>query len=111
MNGDQVLKQMLTDGTNSRSPSRKGMLKSARKEPRTVFAGDGNVQPPEPPEEEGVDLEHMGAELRAHCWDSTLVLSSSPSSSQDCSSGMGSRTRTKASSNLLRLRYKHMRPR
>jgi len=32
---------------------------------RTLFAGDGNVSPPEP-EESGVDLEHMGAEFRAH---------------------------------------------
>jgi len=32
---------------------------------RTLFAGDGNVTPPAP-EEHGVDLEHMGAELRAH---------------------------------------------
>ncbi|RJU80327.1 MAG: hypothetical protein DWC09_07075 [Candidatus Poseidoniales archaeon] len=32
---------------------------------RTLFAGDGNVSPPEPAHS-GVDLEHMGAELRAH---------------------------------------------
>jgi hypothetical protein len=32
---------------------------------RTLFAGDGNVSPPAP-ESHGVDLEHMGAELRAH---------------------------------------------
>lgn len=32
---------------------------------RTLFAGDGNVSPPEPAHH-GVDLEHMGAELRAH---------------------------------------------
>ncbi len=32
---------------------------------RTLFAGDGNVSPPEP-EESGVDLKHMGAEFRAH---------------------------------------------
>lgn len=32
---------------------------------RTLFAGDGNVSPPQP-ESLGVDLEHMGAELRAH---------------------------------------------
>jgi len=32
---------------------------------RTLFAGDGNVSPPEP-EETGVDLHHMGAEFRAH---------------------------------------------
>ncbi len=32
---------------------------------RTLFAGDGNVSPPEP-EETGVDLKHMGAEFRAH---------------------------------------------
>jgi hypothetical protein len=32
---------------------------------RTLFAGDGNVSPPQP-ESHGVDLEHMGAELRAH---------------------------------------------
>lgn len=32
---------------------------------RTLFAGDGNVSPPEP-SHHGVDLEHMGAELRAH---------------------------------------------
>ena len=32
---------------------------------RTLFAGDGNVSPPEP-EKTGVDLKHMGAEFRAH---------------------------------------------
>ena len=32
---------------------------------RTLFAGDGNVSPPEP-QETGVDLKHMGAEFRAH---------------------------------------------
>ena len=32
---------------------------------RTLFAGDGNVSPPQP-KSHGVDLEHMGAELRAH---------------------------------------------
>ena len=32
---------------------------------RTLFAGDGNVSPPQP-ESHGVDLEHLGAELRAH---------------------------------------------
>lgn len=32
---------------------------------RTLFAGDGNVSPPVP-EEGGIDLEHMGAEFRAH---------------------------------------------
>ena len=32
---------------------------------RTLFAGDGEVSPPEP-EETGVDLHHMGAEFRAH---------------------------------------------
>ncbi len=32
---------------------------------RTLFAGDGNVSPPEPGHH-GVDLHHMGAKLRAH---------------------------------------------
>ena len=32
---------------------------------RTVFAGDGNVSPPEPTST-GTDLHHMGAKLRAH---------------------------------------------
>ncbi|HII26937.1 MAG TPA: hypothetical protein HA353_00835 [Candidatus Poseidonia sp.] len=32
---------------------------------RTLFAGDGNVSPPEP-QHHGVDLHHMGAKLRAH---------------------------------------------
>ena len=32
---------------------------------RTLFAGDGNVSPPEPTET-GIDLKHMGAEFRAH---------------------------------------------
>ena len=32
---------------------------------RTLFAGDGNVSPPEPAHH-GVDLHHMGAKLRAH---------------------------------------------
>ena len=30
-----------------------------------MFAGDGNVAPPEP-ESHGTDLHHMGAKLRAH---------------------------------------------
>ncbi len=32
---------------------------------RTLFAGDGDVSPPEP-DHHGVDLHHMGAKLRAH---------------------------------------------
>ena len=32
---------------------------------RTLFAGDGNVSPPEP-QHHGIDLHHMGAKLRAH---------------------------------------------
>ena len=32
---------------------------------RTLFAGDGNVSPPEP-DHHGVDLHHMGAKMRAH---------------------------------------------
>ncbi|GIR76053.1 MAG: hypothetical protein CM15mP78_07520 [Candidatus Poseidoniales archaeon] len=32
---------------------------------RTLFAGDGNVSPPEPAHH-GIDLHHMGAKLRAH---------------------------------------------
>ena len=32
---------------------------------RTLFAGDGNVAPPEPAHH-GIDLHHMGAKLRAH---------------------------------------------
>ena len=77
---------------------------------RTVFAGDGNVQPPEPPEEEGVDLEHMGAELRAHWlgllgFGAVIVVI--------IFAGLllryGFSNTYEGRSNLLRLRYKHMR--
>lgn len=64
VNGDQIpgvedrwnqLNFALTEGDES----------SAAMGTRTLFAGDGNVAPPEPAHH-GVDLHHMGAKLRAH---------------------------------------------
>ena len=76
---------------------------------RTLFAGDGNVSPPEPVSH-GVDLHHMGAALRAH-W--LGLLGFSAVISVIIFSGpllrYGFSTSYKGRSNALRLRYKLMR--
>ena len=73
---------------------------------RTLFAGDGNVSPPVP-EEGGVDLEHMGAEFRAHILG---LLGFGAVLAVVLFSGLMLRysfsTSYRGRSNLLRLRYK-----
>ena len=76
---------------------------------RTLFAGDGNVSPPEP-ESHGVDLHHMGAKLRAH-W--LGLLGFGAVLAVVLFAGLllryGFSTSYKGRSNQLRLRYKLMR--
>jgi hypothetical protein len=76
---------------------------------RTLFAGDGNVSPPEP-EHHGVDLHHMGAKLRAH-W--LGLLGFGAVLGVVLFAGLllryGFSTSYKGRSNQLRLRYKLMR--
>ena len=73
---------------------------------RTLFAGDGNVSPPEPVSH-GVDLHHMGAALRAH-W--LGILGFCAVISVVVFSGLllryGFSTSYTGRSNVLRLRYK-----
>ncbi|DAC30614.1 MAG TPA: hypothetical protein HA356_07200 [Candidatus Poseidoniaceae archaeon] len=76
---------------------------------RTLFAGDGNVSPPEPAHH-GVDLHHMGAKLRAH-W--LGLLGFGAVLAVIAFAGLLLRysfsTSYKGRSNQLRLRYKLMR--
>jgi len=76
---------------------------------RTLFAGDGNVSPPEP-DHHGVDLHHMGAKLRAH-W--LGLLGFGAVLAVVLFAGLllryGFSTSYKGRSNQLRLRYKLMR--
>ena len=76
---------------------------------RTLFAGDGNVSPPEPAHH-GVDLHHMGAKLRAH-W--LGLLGFGAVIGVIIFAGLllryGFSTSYKGRSNQLRLRYKLMR--
>ncbi|MCH1541036.1 MAG: hypothetical protein L7S56_06370 [Candidatus Poseidonia sp.] len=76
---------------------------------RTLFAGDGNVSPPEPAHH-GVDLHHMGAKLRAH-WLGLLGFGAVIGTI--IFAGLllryGFSTSYKGRSNQLRLRYKLMR--
>ena len=76
---------------------------------RTLFAGDGNVAPPEP-DHHGVDLHHMGAKLRAH-W--LGLLGFGAVLGVVAFAGLllryGFSTSYKGRSNQLRLRYKLMR--
>jgi hypothetical protein len=76
---------------------------------RTLFAGDGNVSPPEPAHH-GVDLHHMGAKLRAH-W--LGLLGFGAVLGVVAFAGLllryGFSTSYKGRSNQLRLRYKLMR--
>lgn len=76
---------------------------------RTLFAGDGNVSPPEP-QHHGIDLHHMGAKLRAH-W--LGLLGFGAVIGVVVFAGLllryGFSTSYKGRSNQLRLRYKLMR--
>ena len=76
---------------------------------RTLFAGGGNVSPPEPAHH-GVDLHHMGAKLRAH-W--LGLLGFGAVIGVVVFAGLllryGFSTSYKGRSNQLRLRYKLMR--
>jgi hypothetical protein len=76
---------------------------------RTLFAGDGNVSPPEPAKH-GVDLHHMGAKLRAH-W--LGLLGFGAVLAVVLFAGLllryGFSTSYEGRSNQLRLRYKLMR--
>lgn len=76
---------------------------------RTLFAGDGNVSPPEP-QHHGIDLHHMGAKLRAH-W--LGLLGFGAVIGVVIFAGLllryGFSTSYKGRSNQLRLRYKLMR--
>ena len=76
---------------------------------RTLFAGDGNVSPPEPAHH-GIDLHHMGAKLRAH-W--LGLLGFGAVIGVVIFAGLllryGFSTSYKGRSNQLRLRYKLMR--
>jgi len=76
---------------------------------RMLFAGDGNVSPPEP-DDHGVDLHHMGAKLRAH-W--LGLLGFGAVLAVVLFAGLllryGFSTSYKGRSNQLRLRYKLMR--
>lgn len=76
---------------------------------RTLFAGDGNVAPPEPAHH-GIDLHHMGAKLRAH-W--LGLLGFGAVIGVVIFAGLllryGFSTSYKGRSNQLRLRYKLMR--
>ena len=76
---------------------------------RTLFAGDGNVSPPQPAHH-GIDLHHMGAKLRAH-W--LGLLGFGAVIGVVIFAGLllryGFSTSYKGRSNQLRLRYKLMR--
>lgn len=76
---------------------------------RTLFAGDGDVAPPEPAHH-GIDLHHMGAKLRAH-W--LGLLGFGAVIGVVIFAGLllryGFSTSYKGRSNQLRLRYKLMR--
>ena len=66
VNGDGGLGNVVEDMWNQLTFALvEGDEESLSRGTRTVFAGDGNVTPPEP-ESHGTDLHHMGAKLRAH---------------------------------------------
>jgi hypothetical protein len=66
VNGDGGLGNQIEDMWNQLTFAlTEGDEDSLARGTRTVFAGDGNVAPPEP-ESHGADLHHMGAKLRAH---------------------------------------------
>ena len=66
VNGDGGLGNQIEDMWNQLTFAiTEGDEDSLARGTRTVFAGDGNVSPPEPTSI-GTDLHHMGAKLRAH---------------------------------------------
>jgi len=73
---------------------------------RTIFAGDGNVEPPSP-DSHGVDLHSMGAQFRAH-WLGLLGFGAVISVIIFCGIMLryGFSTSYEGRSNVLRLRYK-----
>ena len=73
---------------------------------RTIFVGDGNVEPPAA-EDHGIDLHHMGAAMRAH-WLGLLGFLSVILVIIFCGFMLryGFSTSYEGRSNLLRLRYK-----
>ncbi len=75
---------------------------------RTVFSGNGEINPPAPVEE-GVDLHHMGAKLRAH-WLGLLGFGAVILVIVFCGLFLryGFSRHYKGRSNLLRLRIKHL---
>ncbi len=76
---------------------------------RTVFAGNGDIEPPAPAEE-GIDLHHMGAGLRAH-WLGLLGFAAVVIVIIFCGLMLryGFSRHYEGRSNLLRLRIKHQR--
>ena len=77
---------------------------------RTVFSGDGNIEPPAPPSSGHADLHHMGAKFRAH-WLGLLGFLSVILVLIFCGFFLryGFSSHYKGRSNLLRLRIKHLR--
>ena len=75
---------------------------------RTIFSGNGEINPPAPVEE-GVDLHHMGAKLRAH-WLGLLGFGAVILVIVFCGLFLryGFSRHYKGRSNLLRLRIKHL---
>ena len=76
---------------------------------RTVFVGNGDIEPPAPVEE-GVDLHHMGAGMRAH-WLGLLGFAAVVIVIVFCGLMLryGFSRHYEGRSNLLRLRIKHQR--
>ncbi|MDP6856155.1 MAG: hypothetical protein QGH13_01320 [Candidatus Thalassarchaeaceae archaeon] len=77
---------------------------------RTIFSGDGNIEPPAPPSSGHTDLHHMGAKFRAH-WLGLLGFLSVILVLIFCGFFLryGFSSHYKGRSNLLRLRIKHLR--
>ncbi len=77
---------------------------------RTIFSGDGNIEPPAPPSSGHADLHHMGAKFRAH-WLGLLGFLSVILVLIFCGFFLryGFSSHYKGRSNLLRLRIKHLR--
>ncbi len=77
---------------------------------RTVFSGDGNIEPPAPPSSGHTDLHHMGAKFRAH-WLGLLGFGAVIVVLIFCGFFLryGFSRHYKGRSNLLKLRIKHLR--
>tara|TARA_Y100001968_G_C19414968_1_gene748489 strand:- start:133 stop:1032 length:900 start_codon:yes stop_codon:yes gene_type:complete len=77
---------------------------------RTVFSGDGNIEPPAPPSSGHTDLHHMGAKFRAH-WLGLLGFLSVILVLIFCGFFLryGFSRHYEGRSNLLKLRIKHLR--